>query len=354
MKKTMKIRDYCEGDRETWEHFVSSRSEAKICHHLCYKDFVEEVFGYHPVYWIFEREGEIVGVFPSFEYKNILGRKYWISQPFIEYGGVLSVGLLGEDWLFFKKKVEAKLKVDNLPALKLNGFEGENGIFYRQKLHECGYLSLQSPQEIWKDSLDRQARKAVNKAMRSELVCFEETTSEAIKEKFYPLYLASMKRLGSPPFSLKYFLVKQATFGEKMKLFLVKNKTGEVLAALMGYAFDRSVFIEFSVCQRQGLPERPNDLVHWKFIEWASLGGYEYFDFGSIRYESQKRFKKKWGVKIRDYVNSYIFHPQKPRKHHYLESSEGNIQFLSKLWSLLVPEHGARYLGPILHKQLVK
>lgn len=350
----MNIRDYKETDKQAWEDFVGSSPGAKICHHLCYKDFIEEVFGYHPVYWIFEKDGEIAGVFPSFEYRNIFGRKYWISQPFIEYGGVLSKGLLEEDWMLFKERVEAKLQTDALPALKMNGFDGEPSIFQRQKLYEYGYLNLRDPRKIWADSLDRQARKAVNKAVRSGLSCHEETTEAAIKEKFYPIYLKSMKRLGSPPFSLKYFLAKRAAFGEKMKLFLIKNNKKEVLAALLGYAFNKNIFIEFSVSLEEGLAERPNDLAHWKFIEWAASKDYEYFDFGSIRYETQKRYKKKWGIELRVYVNSYIFNPQQASKQYYLESSEEGIQLLSKLWHWLMPEILARHLGPFLHKQLVR
>lgn len=350
----MTIRNYKETDKVAWENFVSSNPEAKICHHICYREFIEEVFGYRPVYWIFEKQGRIVGIFPSFEYKNVLGRKYWISQPFIEYGGVLSEGLLKEDWLIFKEKVENKLKQDNIPALKINGFDGQHSIFHQQELYERGYLNLKSPQRMWSNSLDRQARKAVNKAIRSGLECFEEIGETAIKEKFYPLYLKSMKRLGSPPFSLKYFLSKYDAFREKMKLFLVKNKKGEILAALIGYAFDKNVFIEFSVCQKKGLPERPNDLAHWRFIEWASTKGFKYFDFGSIRYNSQKRFKKKWGVEIKDYVNSYIFNPEKNHKYYYIESNKDSIQFMSRLWSLFIPKFLAKYLGPILHKQLCK
>lgn len=350
----MDILEFNKSHRESWDDFVGSRSEAKICHFLCYKQFIEEAFGYKPVYWLFRKKDKVVGIFPSFEYRNLLGMKFWISQPFIEYGGVLSEVLSDEDWMQFRKRVEHKLKRDRLPALRMNGFEGKDDIFYREKIGERGYLNLQMPELIWKDDLDSQARKAVKKAINSGLKCYEETNEQSIKWKFYPLYLESMKRLGSPPFSIRYFLIKFAAFGNRMKLFFVEDRANEIVAGLMGYVFGQNVFIEFSVCKKSGLPERPNDLVHWKFIEWASKNGYKYFDFGSIRYDSQKRFKQKWGVEIKDYINSYVLHTERSRKHYYLESNDDSIQILSKMWGIFMPKLLAKWLGPILHKQLVK
>ena len=40
---------------------------------------------------------------------------------------------------------------------------------------------------------------------------------------------------------------------------------------------------------------RPNDLTHWAFVAWACRHGLRWFDFGSARYEGQRRFKEKWG-----------------------------------------------------------
>lgn len=348
------IRELRYTDRNDWESFVRADTEARICHSIGYKDFIEDVFGYTPVYWVLEKDKVLTGVFPSFEFSNAVGQRFWISQPFIEYGGPLVRNLSHADWSALISRIEYKLVTDRIASMKMNGFCPDTALLYRKKFCQSGYLELNHPRDVWHRRLSPQAKKAVRKALNNNLICTLSRGEDSVRREFYPLYLDSMKRLGSPPFSLKYFTAKMSYFKDAAKLFVVRTSCGRCIAALMGFAFGSRMFIEFSVNCGEMLDVRPNDLAHWKCIEWACDNGYRYFDFGTIRYSGQKQFKEKWGIKIADNYNAYVFHPHRKKRHFYAESNNTDLRLMSRLWSLCMPAFIARRVGQTLHRQLFK
>ena len=57
---------------------------------------------------------------------------------------------------------------------------------------------------------------------------------------------------------------------------------------------------------------RAADLLHFELIDWAIGRGCRLFDFGPVRYAGQRRYKKKWGVELREYAH-YCFPARKGR-----------------------------------------
>ena len=197
--------------------------------------------------------------------------------------------------------------------------------------------------------MDRMVRKAVRKAQRSGLQCYLETNPKSIAEDFYPLYLRSMKKFGTPPHPLSFFSNCLHYLNPYMKLFLVKDGQ-RTIAALLGFTTGKRVQIISTTSDERYLDKRPNDLAHWEFIKWACDNGYEYFDFGPVRYEGQRRFKEKWGVTLLDY--SYFFLcPGKPDIGDGLTYSK-KAEFLASVWRRLVPLPLTKTIGPWFRRQL--
>jgi len=134
-----------------------------------------------------------------------------------------------------------------------------------------------------------------------------------------------------------------------MRLFLVKDQ-GRTIAALLGFTTGKRVHIISSPSDERYWDKRPNDLAHWEFIRWAASSGYEIFDFGPVRYEGQRRYKQKWGVKLFDY--SYFF----------LSRKEGDLgkgviyskkaRLASFMWRRLVPLPLTESLGSWMRRHL--
>ncbi len=352
----IEISSYRNGDREEWDTFVTNHPEGRVCHFIGYRNIIVDTFGYEPIYLCLKRNGNLVGVFPSFLIKRIFNRKILVSQPFIEYGGLLANTLSQDEIAEFKKKILQLLNLYGVSLLQIHGGfgidkESLTTIALRIPLYKYAILPLSSSEHVWHNLISRQARKAVRKAKRMGLHCFEETTENSICSYFYPLYLKSMKRLGSPPFSRKFFLNHLKYLSNKMKLFLARDGSN-VVSALLGFMGNQRIHITFSVSDPNSWRKRPNDLVHWEFIRWACDNGYRYFDFGTVRYQSQSQFKEKWGVELRDFFYYYIFRESKKKVALPLNSSSRKIKFFSSLWRKYVPDPLAKLFGPFLHKKL--
>ena len=138
-----------------------------------------------------------------------------------------------------------------------------------------------------------------------------------------------------------------------MKLFSAFHE-GKYVSGLLGFACGRRVSITTIASDKDAWPMRPNDLVHFELIGWSQRNGYDYFDFGSIRYQGQQQFKKKWGCVLDD--DSYYFlEPKKPmRDVATFNTSSPTMTFMAKMWSKWMPPAGARALGPIIRRQLVR
>ncbi|HVA15315.1 MAG TPA: GNAT family N-acetyltransferase [Stellaceae bacterium] len=196
-------------------------------------------------------------------------------------------------------------------------------------------------------------RKSVNKAIAHGVDAFEECSETIIRERFYPLYLRSMKRLGVPPHSLAYFLGCFEFLGDRLKIFWAR-RDNEILAGLLGFVCGSRVSITSIVSDADGWKFSPNDAIHWAFIKWAAESGFRFFDFGSVRYEGQRTYKKKWGTIFEDHAHYFLSRDPAKVTRSTFSSSSPRMSHLAKLWSNHMPNKIAQLAGPIIRKHLVR
>jgi hypothetical protein len=345
-------------DAGKWDAYVENHSEARFCHLYGYR-CMQRVYGYTPRYSAFLKNGRIVGVLPAFEVRSLLFGRRLVSQPFSEYGGLLlDEDLSPED---VKEIIRYLRETAGARALEMHGRLGIGSHDCEQYLlkgnaQSYAYLPLDEPiDQIWSKTITYQVRKAVQKAQRSNLTVIERSDPETLVRDFYPCYLLSMKRLGVPPHSLRYYLQCQAAFGDRMRIFWAMRE-GVPVAGLLGFSCGKRVNIINIVSDERAWEVRPNDLVHWEYIKWAHAAGYKYFDFGSIRYEGQLHFKRKWGCTIEDH--GYYFLRKSTdnisEQMATFNSSSTTMQRFSSLWSRFVPQPIGSMVGPVLRKHLIR
>jgi hypothetical protein len=345
------------GDAAKWDSYVEGHAQARFCHLYGYR-CLESVYGYTPRYAAFLKDNRIVGVLPAFEVKSLLFGRRLVSQPFSEYGGLLLDENLSQqdvdEIIGYLRESTAGTR-----ALEMHGRLGIG-------LHDCGqhllksndqsyaYLPLDTPIDVlWSKIITYQVRKAVQKAQRSNLTVVERSDPETLVRDFYPFYLQSMKRLGVPPHSLQYYLQCQTAYGDRMKIFWAM-RDGTPLAGLLGFSCGKRVNIINIVSDERGWEARPNDLVHWEYIQWAHAAGFKYFDFGSIRYEGQLHFKKKWGCTIEDHGYYFLRKDNGSEEMATFNSSSTAMQRFSGIWSRFVPQPIGSAIGPLLRKHLIR
>src|SRR5947209_5383786 len=282
-------------DFAAWDRYVEAHPEARFCHLSAYR-CLSGVYGYTPRYMAFLEGDRMVGVLPAFEVHSLLFGHRLVSQPFSEYGGALldadlSASQLAEIFAHVREFVRSR----KLSCIEMHGRQGfaqdaATPFAVRGNEHQHAVLPLDRPiEELYQNVVTYQARKAVQKARRSDLLVEERSDEDTLRRHFFPYYLDSMRRLGAPPHSLDYYLECKRAFGSNMRIFWAIHE-GKPIAGLLGFSSGARVNILNIVSDPAGLELRPKDFIHWEYIQWAHAQGFRWFDFGSIRYEGQMHF----------------------------------------------------------------
>jgi len=340
-----------------WDRYVADHSQSRFCHLFAYR-CIERSYGYRPRYFAFVKGGAIVGVLPAFETASLFFGRRLVSQPFSEYGGMLlDPDVTEAAFAEIIAGLRSFLAVRKIPGLEMHGRLGIpeplGTPLVESNQQQYAYLPLDRPvAEIWKSVVTYQVRKAVQKAERSGITVVQKCDLGTLRDTFFPLYVESMMRLGSPPHSIRYYLDCYSAFTDRMQIFWAMRNNVPI-AGLLGFTCGRRVSIINIVSDERYWEERPNDLIHWEYIKWANQAGFSVFDFGSIRYEGQLRYKQKWGCRIEPHA--YYVLPREPDgKVAGFDSSSTKMKRMSDLWSQHVPKAVGAAIGPFVRKQLVR
>jgi lipid II:glycine glycyltransferase (peptidoglycan interpeptide bridge formation enzyme) len=194
-------------------------------------------------------------------------------------------------------------------------------------------------------------RNKVKQAQGHGVTVSFEADQAALREAFFPLYLKSMKRLGVPPHKFDYYARSLEVFRDDMLLAVARTASGTPIAGLLGFSCGNRVSIINSVSDEAYWNLRANDLLHWEMIRRSAESGHSIFDFGSVRYEGQSLYKRKWGAEFEDHSN-YLLSDDKWQV--VIDSSSNRMKQMSHLWSKYVPDAINRHLGPIVRRQLAR
>lgn len=346
-----------EADAENWDRLVESHPEGRYCHLWGYRRALENACGYRCIYMKIQSSGRLIGIFPAIKTRR---RGWMISQPFNEYGGPLTLKLSVEASSQLSHHLVETAKREGCKAIEIRGGIGCEEISDRPEwkripLHSYAVLDLGNSDHIWKNVITYEARKGVNKARHSGLVAEVRRGSQAIESPFYDLYLLSMKRLGVPPHSIRFFDELAAGIGDRLVASWVLDG-GKPAAILLGAVTGARVHIFVIASRPEAWAKRPSDLAHWELIQWACRQDFKVFDFGSARYKGQIQFKKKWGVEFRDY-GFYLVGPAETISRMEIQSvktSSRSMSLLADLWRWGVPIPLTRLLGPPIRRYLTK
>lgn len=344
--------------KSPWDDFVGAHPDGRMVHLSGFKRVIEEVYGFKPFYRAYIEGGVVKAVFPGFFHKSrVYGRKI-LSQPFSEYGGILlAAGLAPADRGLildgFCRMADRALRLARFRHLEMRNpvsLGGESAdYFVRLPLFKYAVRRLDPPEEMWK-SLDSKDRNIIQKARDYGLGFAEEGTEHSLRTKFYPLYLETMRRLGTPPHPLGYFRRLLVHLGGRMKVFSVSFRRVPV-AALVAWAVGKTVHVTDMCSDAAAFFLKPNDLAVWEFLCWAYDRGFEIFDFGPVRYRGQEVFKKKWKMDLRPY--SYVYRSLTPDAIKNPFSGAGGIMALApRIWSGVMPLALGRLVGKFFRREV--
>ncbi len=350
------------GDAAAWDTFVLAHPQSRYCQLFGYGRVVG-CYGYKPRYLAFLRNRDLVGVLPTAEVSSVLYRRRLVSQPFSEYGGMLLCPDLAED----ENKAALGALRDYLrhrsraSSLELHGNHGmslapQSPSMRAEAVGHIAYMELTSNTDaLWRDVVRYSVRKAVKQALNYGVTVSFGCDRAVLEREFFPLYLKSMKRLGVPPHKFAYYSRSLQEFGPDMMLAMARAADGTPIAGLLGFSCGGRVNIINTVSDPDHWNLKANDLLHWEAIKRTAEAGQRFFDFGSVRYEGQSTYKKKWGTVLADHHN-YLMASTKQHggRQVVINSSSNSMKRMSRLWSAYMPDRIGQRIGPMIRGQLAR
>lgn len=152
-----------------------------------------------------------------------------------------------------------------------------------------------SPKELWK-SISHNKRKNIQKAEAEKVQVIEGKTHDDFIS-FYQLLDISGKRAGfePPTFDLLNAYFKVFGAAKKMKIFLAIFKDQPVAGVFV--VIHGNVAYALGAGSREEVWQvRPNDILHWKAMEWGCNKGLAYYHMGYVPNPIPTEGSELWGL----------------------------------------------------------
>jgi len=157
-------------------------------------------------------------------------------------------------------------------------------------------VNLEKPvEDLWK-SIDYNKRKNVRKASNEGVEVVETCRYDDLLG-FYRMLEASAKTHGFPASPLSWFEAMWEVFrpGESSRIFLAKWN-GRGVSGVFTVVHGRTVYALAAGSLSEGWKVRPNDLLHWKVMEWACERHFSRYYMGLVDDPVPTEESKSWGI----------------------------------------------------------
>jgi FemAB-related protein (PEP-CTERM system-associated) len=341
---TIQVRSIGRDEEARWDEFVMLCQEATFFHLAGWRTVLEEAFGHRCHFLIAESNGEIQGILPLAQVKSFLFGDSLSSLPFCVYGGILALSEGAHEALRKAACTLAEtLKVD---ALQLRNSQPSGSGWPSSDLYYTFRKEIVADNEVNLKAIPNRQRAMVRKGIKYGLVSEECEGSERI----YRVYSESVRNLGTPVFSKKYFDVLQKVFGEDCRVLMIRDGDEDV-AGVMSFYFKGEVLPYYGggIARARSIPGC-NHFMYWELMRRSADEGITGFDFGRSKTGTGPySFKKNWGFTPQPLA--YEYYLVRANEIPNINPTNPKYRMLIEIWSRL-PLSVANVIGPVLAKDL--
>jgi CelD/BcsL family acetyltransferase involved in cellulose biosynthesis len=225
----------------------------------------------------------------------------------VEVGGVYGYGPIVNDVADKEKIISELIAFLEKRARKDRVCEAfifqpeENGVleslgYVMEKTFNVYKVDLgESVEELWM-KIAHNKRRNIKKAQNQgvEVVASD---SEKDLESFYEMHALAGKRAGFIPHSFSYFGSFLKVFGVfgKAKVFLAIFE-GKPVAGVFVVVHGDTAYALGAGSREEVWQVRPNDMLHWKAMEWACKNGLSYYHMGYVSEPPPTEGSDGWGL----------------------------------------------------------
>lgn len=337
------MKQFQPGDGDRWDAYVENTPSATFFHLSSWARIITEALGHKSHYLYAEQNGEIVGILPLAETKSRLFGHALISTPLCVYGGTVANGAAATSCLCDAAvKLAKQLRVD---YVELRSRNSDNSEWLKKDLYVTFRKQLSKDHDANFKAIPRKQRAMVRKGRDANLI----VSSTPTIEEFYRVYSESVRNLGTPVLSRRYYAMVKEVFGDQCEITVIKKDASPV-AAVMSFYFRDEVHPYYGGSIWQGRQLRANDFMYWVVMKHAVERGIQLFDFGrSKRDTGSYHFKRHWGFEPQTLAYSYYLVNAKEMPN--ISPTNQKYQFLIRAWQHL-PLNISQFIGPWIARNL--
>jgi len=284
------VKQLADGDRGRWDAFVTATPGGTFCHRSGWKPVIEKAFGHNTLFAYSERDGEITGVLPLTEIRSRLFGHSLVSNAFQVYGGPVATD--EESRLALVNYATGMLAATRAGHLEFRSEVASTpGFLTKEGLYVTFRRDISADHEKNLNAIPRKQRAVVRKGIANELTVRVGHDWRTL----HRVYGESVRNLGTPVFSQKYFRLLCEEFGEDAEILVVEDK-GTPIAAVLSFYFRDQVLPYYGGGTPAARTRAGNDIMYWEVMKRAADKGCRVFDFGrSKEGTGAYSFKKNWG-----------------------------------------------------------
>lgn len=340
---SIQVRACALSDHSAWDSFVREHPHGSPFHLHAWRKAIERTFGYRPCYLLAEEGGRVRGVLPLFLVSNPLLGRVLLSTPFAVYGGALCADDAARQAL--RDAVADLGRREGVEHVELRNAWPEQCLgFERVDRYVTFTQELAGTEELLLEGIPRKTRAAVRKSLKYNFSA--RSTRDFLP--FARLYLANLRRLGTPAFPLRHFSNLLEEFGAEADVREMLLD-GRLAAAAFTFYFRGQVMPYYGASEPAFHPQQPNNFMYWELMRWGLANGYRLFDFGRSKTQESGSFdfKAHWGMAMRELPYEILLVRRKDLPN--FSPNNPKFQLFLKLWQR-VPLPLANTIGPFLIK----
>lgn len=288
--RSVQVRGLETGDETRWDAFVTAAQDGTFFHLSGWRQVIEETFAHRTYYLLAERDGAITGVLPLTLVKTRLFGSSLISNAFGVYGGPVAADSESREALEARSlELMNELRV---PVLEFRSWcEARAAWPSKPDLYATFRKPIDPSVEHNMKAIPRKQRAMVRKGMNNGLVSEIDTNAD----RLHRIYSESVRNLGTPVYSIKYFKTLQKIFQDKLDIVTITND-GAPVASVMNFYFRDEVLPYYGGGTRDARRFAANDFMYWEVMRRACERGFRLFDFGRSKLGTGAYdFKRYWG-----------------------------------------------------------
>ncbi len=287
---SIRLRPLDDASAPAWDAFVSAMPAGSFFHLAAWSRVIEAEFGHQCHYTLAEQDGAITGVLPLAHVRSALFGNSLISTPFCVYGGPLTTD----------RATAAALEAH---ANGLRERLGASSVELRDRapvdsdwvVRPDLYVTFRKPivgdNDRNMQSIPRKQRAMVRKGIQNGLtsVCHRDAAV------LHRVYAESVRNLGTPVFSRRYFAKLSETFATSSDIVTVLD-AGQPIASVLNFYFRDEVLPYYGGGTAGARHRAGNDFMYWEVMRRAAERGCRLFDFGRSKLGTGAfAFKHNWG-----------------------------------------------------------